>query len=114
MTEPWFDPMRYSWLPGTFLGVLAGVWGVLVGVLAPQGKARGLIFAFSAVLFTASVSLLVAGIVALLTGQPYGVWYGLGLAGFIGTLVLGFNIPNLRAVYRRAEERKMAANDARL
>ena len=42
MSEPWFDPNRYAWIPGTALGVLGGILGSMAGVLAPRGRAKGL------------------------------------------------------------------------
>jgi hypothetical protein len=55
-----------------------------------------------------------AGGLALATGQPYGVWYGLGLGGLIGVVVLGANIRTVRRVYAMAEQRKIAAKDVTL
>jgi hypothetical protein len=43
MTEPWFDPNLYAWIPGTALGIAGGVLGSLGGVLAPRGRARGVV-----------------------------------------------------------------------
>src|SRR5690349_10758975 len=77
MIEPWFDPNYYAWIPGTLFGVIGGCMGALVGCLAPRGRARSLVlgawFSFLALAF----ALLVAGIIALANGQPYGVWFGL-------------------------------------
>jgi hypothetical protein len=111
MTEPWFNPNLFAWIPGTLLGVLGGTWGGLAGTLAPKGRARGFVMGFMWLLLAASITLLVLGIFALSQGQPYGVWYGLGLAGFIGTIVIGVNAPNIARVYRQAEERRMGAED---
>lgn len=111
MNEPWFDPNRYAWLPGTLLGVLGGSWGALVGTLAPRGKAKGLVLGSLALLLTASLACLIAGIVALASRQPYGVWYGLLLAGVIGVFVLGPLSPLAFAAYRQAETRKLEARD---
>jgi hypothetical protein len=111
MIEPWFDPIRYAWIPGTLLGVLGGTWGAVLGILAPRGKARTLVLGGLAVLLAASAVCLVAGIAALLSGQPYGVWYGLLLAGVIGVIVLGVNVPVALNVYRQAEARKLQARD---
>jgi hypothetical protein len=65
--------------------------------------------------FLACLSLieLSVGLIALLTGQPYGVWYGLGLAGLIGMLVIPPNLLVLRYRYREAEERRIQAEDLR-
>jgi hypothetical protein len=113
MTEPWFDPML-AWIPGTLLGVVGGIHGTAVGVLAPRGKARGTVMAMHWTIVAVSVALLAAGVLALVQGQPYGVWYGLGLAGLIGSLVFGINTVTVVRAYEMAERRKMAAQDAAL
>jgi hypothetical protein len=110
MSEPWFDP-SYAWLPGTVLGCTGGTVGGLAGWWAPKGKAKGFILGSFWFLFGVSVVLLAAGVVGYFTGQPYGVWYGLGLAGLIGVLALGCNAPQLLRFYRQAEERRMSAHD---
>jgi hypothetical protein len=110
VNEPWFDP-SYGWLPGTLLGCLAGTLGGLAGWLAPQGKAKPLILGGFWLFFSASAVMLTAGAVGYFSGQPYDVWYGLGLAGFIGVVCLGFNAPQLSRCYRQAEERRLHAQD---
>src|SRR5437870_8507945 len=110
MNEPWFDPM-WAWLPGTLLGCIGGTLGGLAGWLAPQGKSKGLILGSFWALLIASAAMLILGVIAFATGQPYGVWYGLGLAGLIGVLVLGINLPVLMRRYRQAEERRIHAQD---
>jgi hypothetical protein len=111
MSAPWFDPNGYAWIPGTLFGCAAGVWGTLTGIFAPMGKARALIFGGAWVLLALSAVLLVASVIALAYGQPYGVWYGLGLPGLLGMIILPVNLPNLGRVYRAAEERRMQARD---
>jgi hypothetical protein len=111
MSEPWFDPNSYSWIPGTALGVLGGLWGCLVGILAPRGRARGFVLGFTWALLLLSAGLLALGVVALIAGQPYGVWYGFGLAGLIGLVVIGANTFTVHWAYRQAEARKLAARD---
>jgi hypothetical protein len=59
------------------------------------------------VLFGVSLVLLAAGLTALMNGQPYGVWYGLGMGGLIGTVVLGPLLPVVKKRYREAQERRM-------
>jgi hypothetical protein len=108
--NPWF-PEQYAWIFGTAIGMGGGIFGMLLGTFGPAGKAKGLVFGYYWVLLLTSAAMLVACAVAWLTGQPYGVWYGLGLAGLIGTLVLGLNYKTVTNVYRRAEERKLAAQN---
>jgi hypothetical protein len=111
MSEPWFDANSYAWIPGTLLGVMGGLWGSLVGVLAPRGKAKGLVLGSLGLMLVCGAVLLVLGLTALLSGQPYGVWYGLLLAGVIGLVVLGSLTPVALSAYRQAENRKIQARD---
>jgi hypothetical protein len=107
MVEPWFDEIHWAWLPGTLLGVFGGLWGSLVGVLAPQGKARPQVVGFGWFLLGLSLILLAAGMTALVSGQPYGVWYGLGLPGLLGLVVIAPLLPVANKRYREAEERRI-------
>src|SRR5262245_45358197 len=112
MSEPWYDSNLYAWIPPTAIGVSCGVWGALVGMLAPRGKAKGLMYALTGLIGLAAAVSLVAAVVAGVTGQPYGVWYGLGLGGGIGLLVVGLNsLLVLGPAYRAAEQRQMSARD---
>jgi uncharacterized membrane protein len=111
MTQPWFDANLYAWMPGTLFGVAAGAMGALVGWLVPQGKARRAIIRAWAALWIFSIGMLVAGLVALGNGQPWGVWYGLLLPGIVGTLVLGGTLLIILKRYREIEERRLAAKD---
>jgi hypothetical protein len=111
MNEAWFDASLYAWIPGTLLGVLGGTWGGLSGVLAPQGKAKGFVMGCWGVLMVYCLVLLVAGVVALAQGQPYGIWYGLGFPGLLGLLLLGSLIFVVRLRYQQAEARRMQAKD---
>jgi hypothetical protein len=111
MNEPWFDANSYAWIPGTLLGVLAGLWGSLLGVLAPRGKAKSLLLGSLGFMLAASAVCLILGVLALVYHQPYGVWYGLILPGFIGLVVLGSLTPVAIMSYRQADLRKMQARD---
>ncbi|MBZ5617338.1 MAG: hypothetical protein LAQ69_01205 [Acidobacteriia bacterium] len=111
MTQPWFDPNHYAWIPGTAYGVIAGLMGGLVGWLVPRGRAREFILRSWFTLWVVAIALLIAGTVALIDGQPWGVWYGLLLPGAIGTLVVGANSLLILKTYRAVEERRLAAKD---
>jgi hypothetical protein len=111
MTAPWFDPNLFSWIPGTLLGVVGGTLGAIAGMLAPHGKGRALVLGFHAGAIAVSFVLLVLGAVALLTGQPYGIWYGFGLPGLLGVVLFSALYPVIRQRYREAETRKLGAAD---
>lgn len=111
MNAPWFDPNLFAWIPGTLLGVVGGTLGALAGTLAPRGKARAAVLGFHAAAIAGSFALLVCGLVALLTGQPYGIWYGFGLPGLLGLIIFGSLYPVVRQRYREAEARKLGAAD---
>jgi multidrug transporter EmrE-like cation transporter len=111
MSEPWYDANAWGWLLGTVYGCLAGLWGALAGTLAPQGKARLLIMGLGWLFIVSAAIFLAAAVTALCTGQPYGVWYGLGLPGLLGVVLYGALLPVARFRYRQAEERRMQAED---
>jgi hypothetical protein len=111
MIQPWFDPNQYAWIPGTVFGVLGGLMGGLVGWLAPSGRARKLVLSSWFTFLGLAVVLLAVGLVALLSGQPYGVWFGLLFPGADGTIVIGALSLVVLKRYREAEARRMAAKD---
>lgn len=113
MTAPWFDPHLYAWLPGTLLGVIGGgLGGPLLGACAGRSTHKALVFAFLIVVQAACAALLAAGVIARSKGQPYGVWYGLGLPGLLGLLVFGALTPLVLRRYREAEARNGTRNPA--
>lgn len=109
--QPWFDPSHFAWIPGTAYGIVAGIMGGMVGVLGPRGRARSFVLRTWFILWLLAVALLVVGVVALVGGQPWGVWYGLLLPGAIGTLVVGGNSLVIQKTYRDVEQRRLAAKD---
>lgn len=111
MKEPWFDPNAYAWIPGTMLGLYGALLGTLMGVLGSRGKARGFVYGLHSAGFLACGALALAGVVALLSGQPYGIWYGLLFPGVLGLGILFALRPALRRGYEMAEERRMQAQD---
>ena len=111
MTEPWFDPSLYAWIPGTAYGLVAGLMGGLVAWLVPRGKARNFVLRAWFMVWALALALLIMGFVALAAGQPWGIWYGLLLPGAIGILVVGANSLVILKRYREVEERRLAAKD---
>jgi hypothetical protein len=111
MSGPWYNADLYGWIPGTAFGCLLGLWGGVVGVLASRGRGRRFVFASHTLLLAASAGLFVLALAGLVTGQPYGVWYGLGLPGLLGLVLLGAALVPMRLRYREAERRAMEARD---
>ncbi|MGE0608984.1 MAG: hypothetical protein AB7O62_17950 [Pirellulales bacterium] len=111
MNEPWFNAAYFAWIPGTLLGVCGGLWGTLVGVLGPMGKGKSWMIAMGWGMLAACAVLLLAGLAALLAGQPYGIWYGLGFQGLLGLFIVGGLLPVVKKTYQLAEQRRMNAQD---
>jgi len=108
---PWFaNTGMVGGLLGAAVGVLAGgIYGPLVGVLMPRGKAKSFVLVYHWLLVTLGIGLLVAGLIALIQGQPYGVWYAFALPGGLLTLLMLFFTPMVHRGYRQAEYRRVDA-----
>ncbi len=115
MSEPWFNPNTFGALYGAIGvgGSLGGLLGAAAGILAPRGKCRTLILGAMVVLVAIGVVQLVLGIIALTSGQPYGIWYPMLLCGVIMTFVIGGLIPVVRMRYAQAEQRRIEAEAIR-
>ncbi len=111
MTQPWFDPNHYAWIPGTAYGVFVGLVAGLVGYLALHGRARRLALWTWFVMWALAVALLILGFIAMANGQPWGIWYGFLLPGAVGTLVVGMNSFVVLRKYHEVEQRRLAAKD---
>jgi hypothetical protein len=113
MPEPWFDPMWFGILfgaiGGSLLGTAGGILGGLAGYLAPRGKGRGFVLGGFVLMIAVGLACLAFGLAALVSGQPYAIWFFPLLCGIIGTLVFGALLPVVRARYRQADERRIAA-----
>ncbi len=112
--EPWFvNAGLVGGLIGCGVGVLGAVYGTAVGMLAPRGKYRPFVFAMHWAALALGGVLLVAGVTAVITGQPYGVWYSLLLPGLLLTVLMGTMTPVLKLRYRQAEHRRLEAEEFR-
>lgn len=108
--EPWFrNGAMLGAILGSSVGVFGGTYGTLAGILAPRGKAKSLIFAMHWTGVALGLALIAVSIAALSLGQPYVVWYGLGLPGVILTLVLLPLTGVIKQRYREAEQRRLEA-----
>ena len=106
----WSD--RSAGLIGGLLGSVIGIFGALAGTLASIGRGRAVVLVLFGVMGTAGAVSLATGIVAVLIGQPYGVWYTLCLIGLIGTVIGFAGIPMMSRRYAATELRRMQALDA--
>lgn len=115
MQTPWFDP-SLAWIPGTALGILAGIYGSLIGILLPLSNAKrrmvglGFLRACYFGMAAAAVCLALLGVFAFFSGQPQPIWYGLGFAGFIGFILVASSAgilfrlpPKMQALWKKAE-----------
>ncbi len=111
--EPWFNAGLVGGLMGGGIGILGGVYGTVVGLCAPRGKWRSFVFAMHWAALALGGVLLVAGVTAVITGQPYGVWYSLLLPGLLLTVLMGTMTPVIKLRYRQAEHRRLEAEEFR-
>ena len=111
MVEAWFAP-EFAWIPGTLLGVIGGgVGGPLAGTFAPKGKFKKQVMGFYYTIMVISAVMFIAGVAALLTGQPYGVWYALGFPGLLCLILFGCLQRVILKRYEEVELRKTMAED---
>ena len=111
VVEPWINPGWIGGILGGAIGILGAVVGALTGVFASRGKATKLTLGVNAFAFLLSFVAVIVGIAAYLSGQPYGVWYGFGLGGLIGTILFGMGFWVIPKAVREAEHRKSMLED---
>jgi hypothetical protein len=93
---------------GAALGIFAG----LLGWLGATGKAKRFVLGGFRMLMAAGGVALVVGVVALVQGMPYQVYYPLLLLGAVALLVPASSLPRLTKRYQELELRRMSALDA--
>ena len=115
MNEPWISNIgMVGAILGSTMGILGGVIGTLAGGFVPRGKAKKLTLGVNTFAFVLSFISLVVGIIAYLSGQPYGIWYGFGLCGLLGTVMFGGGFLVILKRARDAELRKLMSEDLTL
>lgn len=106
----WWSDQTAGWIGG-IVGSICGCFGALIGTLGGMGKARQFVISLCVALIAFGVVCLLVGVVALLTSQPYAVYYPLLLIGIICTAVVGGNLPGICKRYRQIELRRMSSMD---
>jgi hypothetical protein len=107
----WWSPQQIG-LIGGIGGSIIGFFGGLLGLLASIGKARNFVLATMKIFIALGILLTIAGFVAVVSSQPYAVWYALLLPGVILTLVFSLTLPSIQRRYDELEIRRMTSVDA--
>lgn len=113
---PWFSERTAGMIggfSGAGIGLLGGIIGAAAGTLVPKGKGRSAVLGMMIAGIVFGLTSLVVGIVALVLGQPYSVWYLFVMLGIIPTAVMGGLLPVVRKRYAEAEQRRLDADDLR-
>jgi hypothetical protein len=109
-TAWWTD--RQAGILGGIIGSVLGILGAVVGWLGSVARARGFVLGTLKGIAGLGIVALGVGAFALAVGQPYAVYYPLGLFGTI-CAALGFLLPRtLSKRYEELELRRIEALDA--
>ena len=111
MNDAWFNPGLFAGILGAAFGCTAGLWGCLADRMSARGKGRRFILGWGWSMFGCSVLSLILAAIAYAVGQPYGIWYGLGLVGVLGCIILPVRIIPIRRAYAESESRRMQVED---
>ena len=111
--DPWFTEQAAGFVGGAIGVVLGagfgGIGGGIGGPLAAAGKARGLVLGIFAAGLLIGLGLALVGLVAMILGQPWYVWFVFLLPGVVCSTIFGCLLPVIRTRYQQADQRKMDA-----
>ena len=102
---------RMAGLLGGITGSVIGCIGALIGTLAGLCKARKVVFSLLAGLLVFGVGCLILGLVAVILAQPYSVYYGPLITGFLCTILPLVLYREIRKRYEEKELRKIKSMD---
>lgn len=112
--EGWWSVQQGTYIGafgGAGVGLLGATLGPAMGIMVPKGKGKSIILPALLAISVLGVVSLLTGLAALISKQPYHVWYPLTL---IGLLASGVMLPLFflaRSRYRAAEINRMQAQD---
>lgn len=106
----WSD--RTAGIAGGVAGAAIGLLGAFVGWAIARGRSRRPVVGVCAACTAVGVTLLAAALVALLSDQPYAVWFPLLLGGSLLTSIFGAAVRRARVAYAGIELRRMRAMDS--
>jgi hypothetical protein len=107
----WWSNRAAGWIGGIGGSVL-GCLGSILAVLAAKGRCRGLVIWTLFALIGIGILVAVAGVAAVVIGQPYTVWFPLVLIGVLLLTILPFRLRQYQRGYEDLEMRRMASMDA--
>lgn len=96
---------------GAGVGLLGATLGPAMGILVPKGKGKSIILPALLLIGVLGTALLITGVVALISKQPYHVWYPVSLIGFVASAVMLPLFFVAKGRYRAAERNRMEAQD---
>jgi hypothetical protein len=106
----WSEPT--AGLVGGIGGSALGLLGAAVGVLSNLRKFRRVTLTLMGVGIGIGLVALVVGVVAILAGQPWHVYYPLMQVGALCGILMGIGVLIVRRRYRDEDLRRMTALDA--
>lgn len=117
MTEPWFDPNRFGALFGAIVGggggTFLGLVGAAAGILLPRGRGQTAITVLLGVGAVIGACSGAFGLYALMSRQPFGIWYPPLLTALIFMPICIMQIFLVKRATAMIERRKMEARDLR-
>ena len=114
--SPWWNEAVGTYIGafgGAGIGVVCGTFGGVAGMLAQKGTGRAFVLGFHLTVTVLGALVLLAGIVAVVMGQPYHVFFPLLLLGGITTAVMAPLYPVMKQRYAEAESRRLEAEAIR-
>jgi len=107
----WWSDQATGWI-GTTEGFVLGGFGGVLAWLASKGRCRGFVVTTSYTLIGVGILLTIGGLLALVSHQPFGVWFPLLLPGVLLVGIIPPRLKQFRKGYEDLELRRMASMDA--
>lgn len=102
---------RTAGIFGAVFGCIIGLMGALIGLFTSKGQARYFVMGSMSVMLGIGIVCLLITCIALIKSQPYVVYYPLGLAGMLCTVLSIFLRGSVKKRYQQIELRKMESID---
>lgn len=106
----WWGERTGGWIGGVG-GAVLGCLGGLISFLANRGRARSFVMWLTAAMVLVGVAVFAVGVVAVIVGQPYAVYFPLLLLGGLTAGIIGPTRRTIRKRYEQTELRRLEAMD---